>query len=48
MANPTLYKKVTTTSARSKTTTSLSSDELTAAKATITKFFELFVAKHTS
>jgi len=47
MANPTLYKKVTASSAKDKTSTPLTADELTSAKTTITKFFELFLAKHT-
>lgn len=47
MANPTLYKKVTAISAKNKTSSTLTADELTSAKSTITKFFELFLAKHT-
>tara|TARA_B110000858_G_scaffold30841_1_gene33813 strand:- start:2695 stop:2841 length:147 start_codon:yes stop_codon:yes gene_type:complete len=46
MANPTLYKKVTASAARNKVTTTLSADELSAAKNIVTEFFSLFTSKH--
>lgn len=47
MDKPTLYKKVPVSTVTSKTTSSVSAEELTTARNTLTKFFELFLAKHT-
>ena len=47
MANPNLYRKKNITSVRNRTTFSLSSDESTAVRNTINKFFDLFKVKHT-
>ena len=46
MANPTLYKKITTTVANNRTLQDLSSDDNTAVTTTLTKFITLFKAAH--
>lgn len=46
MANPTLYKKIPIQDVNTRTTYPLSSDEKTRVDAVVTKFFDLFKAKH--
>lgn len=46
MANPTLYKKESTSVVNNRTTSDLTTQEQSAVNSTITKFFELFAAKH--
>lgn len=46
MAAPTLYKKKSLNDVRNRTTVALTADEVTKVNSTITKFFELFKAKH--
>lgn len=46
MANPTLYKKTSLNDANNRTTQNLTSDEQTRVNTVISKFFELFTAKH--
>jgi hypothetical protein len=46
MANPTLYKKISTTKANNRDLQDVSSDDNTAVTSTLTKFVELFKAAH--
>lgn len=46
MTKPTLYKSTSLESINSRPTVALTSTEETEAKAAVTKFFELFAAKH--
>lgn len=48
MATPNLYKKKSVTDVKNRTIYSLSADEKNAANLTVSKFFELFKAKHLS
>ena len=48
MAAPTLYKKVSIQEVQSRSRGSLSNDDVTRADAVVSKFFELFKAKHLS
>jgi hypothetical protein len=47
MTNPTLYKKISTTLVGERTTSPLTSVEKTKVNQTVSKFFELFIQKHT-
>lgn len=46
MANPTLYKKQGLNDVRNRTTSPLTSDELTRVNTVVTKFIDLFKAKY--
>jgi hypothetical protein len=46
MANPTLYKKVDNVTLNTTETTTLTAEENTQVQTIVTKFFELFEAKH--
>lgn len=46
MAAPNIYKKTPITSATNRPTSNLTSQEQSRVNDTISKFFELFVAKH--
>ena len=46
MNKPTLYKKITASQALSRNTSNVTDAEATSMNNTITKFFQLFAAKH--
>jgi len=48
MATPTLYKKKSINDVRSRTTTSLTSEETTRVNDVVSTFFDLLKAKHLS
>jgi F0F1-type ATP synthase delta subunit len=46
MANPTLYKKKSIQDVKARATSTLTENELTRVNTVISKFFDLFKAKH--
>ena len=46
MTNPSLYKKIQIASVETRNTSPLNQTEKTQVNQTVTKFFELFIAKH--
>lgn len=46
MTNPSLYKKATMSQVETRKTSPLTQSEKTQVNQTVTKFFELFIAKH--
>ena len=48
MANPTLYKKIAISDVNNRTRASLTNSDKTRTDSVISKFFELFKAKHLS
>ncbi len=47
MTNPNLYKKISTSSVETRTTSPLNSTEKNQVNQAVAKFFELFIQKHT-
>jgi len=46
MAKPTLYKKISIQNVNTRPTSALTADEKTRVDSVVTKFFDLFKAKH--